>query len=303
LVYTYLTADTAVIDTAIEATKEAIKKARDEKKATEETKQNELLMRLILLGQLMDSPSKGGLAGGPYITNDYPKYITPDANPLDTWIDAVNRSTDEASLRRALRGMNGLPLAPKRKLVVQWAEYDWRVLEVKNNQALLLSEWLLPDPKEFNPEGTEESKRNKWKYSALREYLNGEFYGKLSKTNIAHTEVVTKGRGIKTTDEATKDYIFLLSSEELVRYFSNHAYQINADGSRDNGQWSISDEDDAMREARVKGSEQTSWWWLRSPGYGQGDAAYVDNGGTVDLNGNGVGTETGGVRPALWLNL
>jgi len=43
----------------------------------------------------------------------------------------------------------------------------------------------------------------------------------------------------------------------------------------------------------------TAWWWLRSPGNNQNNAANVNNDGNVNLNGNNVNNETGGVRPAL----
>jgi hypothetical protein len=49
--------------------------------------------------------------------------------------------------------------------------------------------------------------------------------------------------------------------------------------------------------------DNAHWWWLRSPGDGPDFAAYVDNDGTVDLNGHLVDNSSGGIRPALWLNL
>ena len=41
-----------------------------------------------------------------------------------------------------------------------------------------------------------------------------------------------------------------------------------------------------------------SWWWLRSPGNNQNNAAEVNSDGDINTNGNNVNNENG-VRPAL----
>ena len=46
-----------------------------------------------------------------------------------------------------------------------------------------------------------------------------------------------------------------------------------------------------------------SWWWLRSPGYRQDTAAYVDYDGSVDYDGGYVDRDFFAVRPGLWINL
>jgi hypothetical protein len=42
-----------------------------------------------------------------------------------------------------------------------------------------------------------------------------------------------------------------------------------------------------------------SWWWLRSPGNNSNNAANVNDDGNVNINGNNVNNDSGGVRPAL----
>ena len=42
-----------------------------------------------------------------------------------------------------------------------------------------------------------------------------------------------------------------------------------------------------------------AWWWLRSPGYDQDDAALATAGGGVDYNGDSVNHGSNAVRPAL----
>ena len=41
------------------------------------------------------------------------------------------------------------------------------------------------------------------------------------------------------------------------------------------------------------------WWWLRSPGNYQNNAANVNNDGNVNNNGNNVNNDNNAVRPAL----
>lgn len=41
------------------------------------------------------------------------------------------------------------------------------------------------------------------------------------------------------------------------------------------------------------------WWWLRSPGNNQNNAANVNNDGAVNCNGNNVNNDNDAVRPAL----
>jgi hypothetical protein len=48
---------------------------------------------------------------------------------------------------------------------------------------------------------------------------------------------------------------------------------------------------------------ETCWWWLRSPGRYDDYAARVHGDGDVYVYGDRVTLDSGGVRPALWLNL
>jgi tetratricopeptide (TPR) repeat protein len=123
-----------------------------------------------------------------------------------------------------------------------------------------------------------------WEKCTLRNWLNNEFYNSLP----SHI----KSRVIEVTNQnpnnpeygtvggnATRDKVFLLSIDEARTYFSS-----NSDRS-------------------AKYQETGTWWWLRSPGHYAYCAAYVNFDGSVNLCGNGVSYDIGGVRPALWLNL
>jgi len=110
---------------------------------------------------------------------------------------------------------------------------------------------------------------NVWTNSEIRRYLNGDFYNSLSE------EIKTR-----IVDHTTADKVFLLSIEEASGYFRS----------------------DSDRIARNSGGT-ASWWWLRSPGRTSYDASSVLGDGGISTGGSYIGNTSGGVRPALWLNL
>jgi serine/threonine protein kinase len=158
----------------------------------------------------------------------------------------------------------------------------WRVLEVNNGKALLLSERVFAQRVYHDSWGD-----ITWAESSLRAYLNGEFLNGFSKgerARIALTQVVNDDNPTYGTPggENTTDRIFLLSIEEAKRYFTSNtariAYNNNGIGL---------------------------WWWLRSPGSNGGSVAIVDGSGGIHADGGGYYVNNGviSVRPALWLNL
>ena len=186
---------------------------------------------------------------------------------------------------------------------------DWRVLAVENNKALLISEKVL----ETRPYNTEDVDTT-WEQCTLRKYLNSDFYKKLgeAKTVIAETRNNNPNNPWYGTSggNATTDRVFLLSLDELVKYFGDSGdlrnkkrygwgdskYVLKTDG------YYLHDQYNDERIAK-DGRDEACWWWLRSPGGYRYDAAYVDSGGGVDMGGFDTFRESGGVRPALWLNL
>ena len=170
---------------------------------------------------------------------------------------------------------------------------QWQVLAVKQDRALVISRFGL-DVKKYN----EEYKNVTWETCTLRAWLNGEFYnsafsiGEKSKirsvtlSNPDNAKYGTKG-GNDTTDG-----IFLLSIDEVTRYFGNdEARQCKPTSYAKNyGAW-------------VYEETGTTWWWLRSPGYSNHNAAYVYAVGLVDHNGDNVYRYDGAVRPAFWMGL
>jgi hypothetical protein len=53
--------------------------------------------------------------------------------------------------------------------MIQFGGYDWRVLEVKDGKALILSDKILDRRSYHKSSGT-------WETSEIRQYLNGQFY-------------------------------------------------------------------------------------------------------------------------------
>ena len=149
---------------------------------------------------------------------------------------------------------------------------EWQVLEVKDNKALLLSKHILfKTAYDINGSGT-------WKTSSLRQYLNGDFYENCF-TKSEKNAIITSN--IKVNSGDSKDRIYLLSVDEVNKYFKNvqERIAVSLDGCED-------------------------WWWLRCRGYySVYFAACVHSGGSVHVRGGHAGNDSSGVRVALQLNL
>ncbi|MDR0249638.1 MAG: DUF6273 domain-containing protein [Oscillospiraceae bacterium] len=145
-----------------------------------------------------------------------------------------------------------------------------------------------------------------WADCTIRAYLNGEFYNGFSatdRTKIADTHNVNKDNQWYGTSGGadTTDKIFLLSLEEVVKYFGDSGQLANGNPD-DNSYYMIDDQYNNARIADNSGYSAAWYWWLRSPGDGSDDAAFVDYDGYVNVNGGIVDYSDNGLRPALWLN-
>jgi hypothetical protein len=181
--------------------------------------------------------------------------------------------------------------------------YDWRVLDVQNGKALLITKDIVEERAYYNEEWVSVT----WETCTLRKYLNGTFYESFSEADRArivlkrnenpdNTWGRTQGKPFGTPGgNPTDDHIFLLSVAEILKYFPGLKLHKDSDGD----EWWY--EADERLVARFNNSG--FWWWLRSPGYNQHFAASVLADGYVYLDGSYVYGGGGGVRPALWLNL
>ena len=185
-------------------------------------------------------------------------------------------------------------------------EIEWLVLARDGNKALLISRYGL-DAKPYNTAWTSIT----WEECTLRTWLNGTFLNK------AFTAEEQKGILLTNVDNGsgqgysewstyggnnTQDRVFLLSYAEANKYLSVTYDDENNMKSR------VAPTAYALKQgAYTSGSNITEdgtaagWWWLRSPGFDQHNAASVYTGGSLGYY--NVSNDNGCVRPALWINL
>ena len=190
--------------------------------------------------------------------------------------------------------------------IIPFGGFNWRVLVVRNNEALLITDKLIEVRAYHN---TLEDVT--WEKCDLRAYLNGKFYNNFSpsekkliitKTNTNNDNPCFGTPGGNPTD----DKVFLLSIEEVVKYFGDSGHLARK-------KWEnkiyIVDQFNSDRVAMsINGS--ANCWWLRSPGGKSDHAANVTQDGSIDLyrylvvgDGPDKGALYAGIRPAIWLKL
>lgn len=195
--------------------------------------------------------------------------------------------------------------------IVSFGSYEWRVLDIQNNTALLITEYII-EQRAYHDAYVDAT----WADCALRKYLNCEFLGKFSAEDQARIlPVINKNLDNQWYGTRggvdTQDTIFLLSMEEVVcRYFGDSSSKLMNPGKNQRYWFERKDENNSKRAARLEDSKGICWWWLRSPGRVGVKAVYVHGDGNIGIQGNNIlkgnisdGRCTGGVRPALWLKL
>jgi serine/threonine protein kinase len=179
---------------------------------------------------------------------------------------------------------------------VLYGEYTWRVLDMQDGNALLLSEEIIEERAYHN-----EYEDCTWENCDLRKYLNESFLHSFTQEEQdAIVEVINSNDDNPWHDveggEATADKVFLLSIDEVVNYFGDS-------GKLDLGQYIgwFSDQYNGDRKALY--GNNWDWWWLRSPGVAGTSTACVHNDGDFDVSGTNIDDNEGGVRPALWIHV
>ncbi|MDR0491989.1 MAG: DUF6273 domain-containing protein, partial [Oscillospiraceae bacterium] len=105
---------------------------------------------------------------------------------------------------------------------IQFGQYDWFVLCVQGDKALILSDRVLAGRRYHD-----KNKDVTWAESDMRQYLNGQFYNntfsKAEKALIAETENINESNQWYGTAGGvdTLDKVFLLSLEDVVKYFGD----------------------------------------------------------------------------------
>lgn len=175
---------------------------------------------------------------------------------------------------------------------------EWIVLEKEGNQLLLLSKEgiALMAYYEWDESVT-------WEGCTLRTWLNYDYisdaFSEEEQNMIQSTWISNEDNPEYGTEGGndTFDKVFLLSIEEVERYFS----------SDEERECMLSAYANARRIAVTNNTNYNigiGWrWLLRSPGAGSGRVANVEMHGSVDYWGSYVNDSWGTVRPALWINL
>jgi len=218
--------------------------------------------------------------------------------------------------------------------IIQFGGYKWRILDVTDGKALIITEGII-ERREYH----ERFENTTWANCDLRQYLNGEFYDSFSEKDKVKIIQVTNQNpdnpwyGTHGGPD-TQDHIFLLSVDEAVKYFGDSGKLTNRPIGDDRYEWLneyplwyIDDEFNDNRKAGfASGVENygndTGLWWLRTPGWngdGGGDSdfpwgnwplpygtAFIDFAGGINVQGHITGDALAGVdgvRPALWLTM
>lgn len=170
-------------------------------------------------------------------------------------------------------------------------DIQWIVLDKEGSKVLLLSKYGL-DCVPYHKEGGSIT----WETCSLRSWLNQEFlmeaFSKELQEMISITEIVNKKNAKFGTKggKKTEDKIFLLSTDEVKKYFASDEERVCMATDYIIGQG-------------VKENKGKCWWWLRSPGVSQEYATGVNVDGSVDEGGNYVVNHNCAVRPAIWIDL
>ena len=176
---------------------------------------------------------------------------------------------------------------------------EWTVLDKDGMSLLLVSKQALAW-QQYNTSYTDVT----WENCTLRKWLNGTFLNNAFSTEeqaqIQNTTVSADNNPQYSTNpgNATTDKVFLLSINEVEKYFnSNEARKCAPTAYAEaQGVWTSD-------TYKTPSGAATCWWWLRSPGSNQDEAAGVYVDGSVGEYGRNVNHVHGAVRPAMWITI
>ena len=177
-------------------------------------------------------------------------------------------------------------------------DIEWLVLAKEDNKLLVISKYAL-DCRSFNTTGGQVT----WESSSLRKWLNGAFldnaFNAEEQSKILDSVVTADDNSQNSTvpRNDTTDKVFLLSVQEFKEYYgSDKAGKcVPTRYACELGAWT--------GDINKVDGKVTCWWWLRSQGNSSSFAARVESAGSVDSNGQFVMLKSGGVRPAMWIDL
>ena len=250
----------------------------------------------------------------------------------------TSKTTKEKSATSAAAGNNAAAPAAGKTVVkiIKFGPYEWQILDQQSYKVLIITEQSIAQ-RNWN----ETSDDVRWETCTLRAYLNNEFYNTFSPAEqaiileVTNETPNTSGPGYEVPGgNSTKDKVFLLSIEEVLRYFGDSTEKFkeyvktyNAVSLRKmpapKGFSLVDDFSDSHNKRRVairpstiaeltanekKKGDVPYAWWTRSRGKSKEDycAACVHFHGKIYDKGFSVRGVVGGkacVRPALWLKM
>ena len=147
---------------------------------------------------------------------------------------------------------------------------DWKVLDIQDDKALLLSSDII-DINCYDEDSSE------WETSELREWLNLEYYGQAFDEDQRSSIVIHDG-----------DRVTLLTKNEVNEYFKKRTARI------------------ATVSEYVKeignGSSYNKSWWLKTPSTNS-TRVYCVKASDYALGTTKVSIDNVGVRPAIWVDI
>lgn len=177
----------------------------------------------------------------------------------------------------------------------------WRVLDVRGEKALLITDKIIDCVDKFSIIRTREPYT--WRTSSLRRWMNNVFFGKAFNWE-QQQKIITVSNGnpddaySDSEEYVTEDKIFALSVNEAERYFAT-----NVDRKA-----SASAYAELLCHSRCPWDDKGAWW-LRSPIKERAitKASYVSEGGHIEDRykkwSSPIYDSEIGVRPAMWISL
>ena len=207
--------------------------------------------------------------------------------------------------------------------IIEFGRRNWLVLDVDGAYGLIIHETIIENRPFWSRDWEEAHQPALWQDSLLREWLNAEFLYSFSEVERAHIRMtslennVNPWKRIDSYEVDTEDKIFILSLEEVLRYFGdsglldrfpNGPGHTSRWGNMSRSDWGAHGNGihDSYSGARIayNAESEASRWWLRTQGrflmFAQ--TVVVEYDGFINLSGI-ASFENIGVRPALWLRI
>ena len=195
----------------------------------------------------------------------------------------------------------------KEETVFKWQGYDWRVLKIEGNEALVISEKVLDsnfnadswnDGIAFNTSG----EKNNYNISNVQRKVN-EFKSKLTTNAISNTRKITVGtKDSEYVFNENDDSVFLLSYQEIKKYFPTDNQRIGYNGVSPMIYWTRSGD-------RIKTADKCDPIIENGKEVDRictGEKINNNNAMFVSYNGELISADAStevGIRPALWLDV